>query len=131
MVGLPKTIDNDVIPIRQSLGAWTAAEQGALFARNVIAHASELHDVVQGARLGRPVVIHDDVRVGLDAKLVIRESLTSSLRPAARAYWEIFSHVTENSGIAELPQIKPLAQVPARLSAISALPPLQMGGCGF
>ena len=29
VVGLPKTIDNDVIPIRQSLGAWTAAEQGA------------------------------------------------------------------------------------------------------
>jgi len=37
VVGLPKTIDNDVIPIRQSLGAWTAAEQGARFAENVIA----------------------------------------------------------------------------------------------
>ncbi len=37
VVGLPKTIDNDVIPIKQSLGAWTAAEQGAIFARNVIA----------------------------------------------------------------------------------------------
>ncbi len=37
VVGLPKTIDNDVIPIKQSLGAWTAAQQGALFARNVIA----------------------------------------------------------------------------------------------
>ncbi|MET3804266.1 pyrophosphate--fructose-6-phosphate 1-phosphotransferase [Nakamurella sp. UYEF19] len=36
VVGLPKTIDNDVIPIKQSLGAWTAAEQGAEFARNVI-----------------------------------------------------------------------------------------------
>jgi pyrophosphate--fructose-6-phosphate 1-phosphotransferase len=36
VVGLPKTIDNDVIPIKQSLGAWTAAEQGALFAQNVI-----------------------------------------------------------------------------------------------
>jgi pyrophosphate--fructose-6-phosphate 1-phosphotransferase len=36
VVGLPKTIDNDVIPIRQSLGAWTAAEQGALFARNIL-----------------------------------------------------------------------------------------------
>lgn len=40
VVGLPKTIDNDVIPIKQSLGAWTAAEQGALFARNVIAEHS-------------------------------------------------------------------------------------------
>ncbi|MGI3786523.1 MAG: pyrophosphate--fructose-6-phosphate 1-phosphotransferase [Janthinobacterium lividum] len=37
VVGLPKTIDNDVIPIRQSLGAWTAAEQGARFAENVVA----------------------------------------------------------------------------------------------
>ena len=27
VVGLPKTIDNDVIPIKQALGAWTAAEQ--------------------------------------------------------------------------------------------------------
>ena len=37
VVGLPKTIDNDVIPIQQSLGAWTAAEQGAIYARNIIA----------------------------------------------------------------------------------------------
>ena len=37
VVGLPKTIDNDVIPIKQSLGAWTAAEQGARFAENVLA----------------------------------------------------------------------------------------------
>ncbi len=37
VVGLPKTIDNDVIPIRQSLGAWTAAEQGSIFAQNIVA----------------------------------------------------------------------------------------------
>ena len=37
VVGLPKTIDNDVIPIRQSLGAWTAAEEGAHFFANVVA----------------------------------------------------------------------------------------------
>lgn len=37
VVGLPKTIDNDVVPIRQSLGADTAAEMGARFARNVMA----------------------------------------------------------------------------------------------
>jgi diphosphate-dependent phosphofructokinase len=36
VVGLPKTIDNDVVPIRQSLGAWTAAEQGARFAQNIL-----------------------------------------------------------------------------------------------
>lgn len=36
VVGLPKTIDNDVVPIRQSLGAWTAADEAAAFARNII-----------------------------------------------------------------------------------------------
>jgi len=36
VVGLPKTIDNDVVPIKQSLGAWTAAEQSAQFAQNII-----------------------------------------------------------------------------------------------
>lgn len=35
VVGLPKTVDNDVVPIRQSLGAWTAAEYGAAFFDNV------------------------------------------------------------------------------------------------
>ncbi len=37
VIGLPKTVDNDVFPIRQSLGAWTAAEQGARYYRNVVA----------------------------------------------------------------------------------------------
>ena len=36
VVGLPKTVDNDIVPIRQSLGAVTAAEQGAVFFENVI-----------------------------------------------------------------------------------------------
>ena len=37
VLGLPKTVDNDVFPIKQSLGAFTAAEQGALFFENVVA----------------------------------------------------------------------------------------------
>lgn len=36
VIGLPKTIDNDVFPIRQSLGAYTAAEHGAHYFRNVV-----------------------------------------------------------------------------------------------
>jgi pyrophosphate--fructose-6-phosphate 1-phosphotransferase len=36
VVGLPKTVDNDIVPIRQSLGALTAAEQGALFFENAV-----------------------------------------------------------------------------------------------
>jgi diphosphate-dependent phosphofructokinase len=37
VIGLPKTVDNDVFPIKQSLGAWTAAEQGANYFWNVVA----------------------------------------------------------------------------------------------
>ncbi|GAB6141521.1 pyrophosphate--fructose-6-phosphate 1-phosphotransferase [Methylosoma difficile] len=37
VIGLPKTVDNDVFPIKQSLGAWTAAEQGARYFANVVA----------------------------------------------------------------------------------------------
>ena len=54
VVGLPKTIDNDVVPIRQSLGAWTAAEQGALFARNIIAeHSSNPRMLIIHEVMGR------------------------------------------------------------------------------
>ncbi|HIM86422.1 MAG TPA: pyrophosphate--fructose-6-phosphate 1-phosphotransferase, partial [Candidatus Poseidoniales archaeon] len=35
VVGLPKTVDNDVVPVKQALGAWTAAEQGAIFFENI------------------------------------------------------------------------------------------------
>ncbi|MES2903382.1 MAG: pyrophosphate--fructose-6-phosphate 1-phosphotransferase [Pseudomonadota bacterium] len=54
VVGLPKTIDNDIVPIRQSLGAWTAAEQGALYARNIIAeHSSNSRMLVIHEVMGR------------------------------------------------------------------------------
>ena len=54
VVGLPKTIDNDVVPIKQSLGAWTAAEQGALYARNIIAeHSSNPRMLIFHEVMGR------------------------------------------------------------------------------
>jgi len=40
VVGLPKTVDNDIVPIRQSLGALTAAEQGARFFENIVNEAT-------------------------------------------------------------------------------------------
>jgi pyrophosphate--fructose-6-phosphate 1-phosphotransferase len=40
VVGMPKTVDNDVFPIAQSLGAATAAEQGARFFENVVNESS-------------------------------------------------------------------------------------------
>ena len=36
VVGMPKTVDNDVFPVSQTLGAWTAAEQGAIFFENIV-----------------------------------------------------------------------------------------------
>ena len=36
VVGLPKTVDNDVFPVSQTLGAWTAAEQGSIFFENIV-----------------------------------------------------------------------------------------------
>lgn len=35
VVGLPKTIDNDIVPVAQSLGALTAAEEAAEYAINI------------------------------------------------------------------------------------------------
>ena len=40
VVGLPKTVDNDVYPIKQSLGAYTAAEEGAKYFWRVVKEAS-------------------------------------------------------------------------------------------
>ena len=54
VVGLPKTIDNDVVPIRQSLGAWTAADEGARFAFNVIGeHRSNPRMLIVHECMGR------------------------------------------------------------------------------
>src|SRR5437762_6943000 len=54
VVGLPKTIDNDIVPIKQSLGAWTAVEQGALYARNIIAeHSSNPRMLIVHEVMGR------------------------------------------------------------------------------
>ena len=54
VVGVPKTVDNDIVPIRQSLGAWTAAEQGARFAANIIAeHNSAPRELIVHEIMGR------------------------------------------------------------------------------
>ena len=54
VVGLPKTIDNDVVPIRQSLGAWTAADQGSRYAQNIIAeHSSNPRMLIVHEVMGR------------------------------------------------------------------------------
>ena len=61
VVGLPKTIDNDIIPIRQSLGAWSAAEEGAGFAFNVIGeHRSNPRMLIIHECMGRLKAIMDE-----------------------------------------------------------------------
>ncbi len=50
VVGLPKTIDNDVAPIVQTLGALTAAEHGARFFE---------HFVFEGTANPRSLLIHE------------------------------------------------------------------------
>ncbi|MGO1584212.1 MAG: pyrophosphate--fructose-6-phosphate 1-phosphotransferase [Actinomycetaceae bacterium] len=54
VVGLPKTIDNDIVPVRQSLGAWTAAGEAAEFAANVVGeHRSNPRMLIVHEVMGR------------------------------------------------------------------------------
>ena len=54
VVGLPKTIDNDIAPIERSIGAASAAEAGAQFARHVMAeHSSSPRTIVIHEVMGR------------------------------------------------------------------------------
>jgi pyrophosphate--fructose-6-phosphate 1-phosphotransferase len=54
VVGLPKTIDNDVVPVKQSMGAWSAAENAAWFAINIIGeHTSNPRMLVIHEVMGR------------------------------------------------------------------------------
>lgn len=81
VVGLPKTIDNDVFPIRQSLGAWTAAEEGARFFANVVNEQSAnprmliIHEVMgrncgwltaETARVYRKLLAHTEFVPGFN-----------------------------------------------------------------
>jgi pyrophosphate--fructose-6-phosphate 1-phosphotransferase len=54
VVGLPKTIDNDIFPVRQSMGALTAAEQGAIFFENLVnEHSSAPRTLLVHEVMGR------------------------------------------------------------------------------
>jgi pyrophosphate--fructose-6-phosphate 1-phosphotransferase len=54
VVGLPKTIDNDIFPIAQSLGAYTAAEEGAHHFSNIVSeHSSNPKMLIVHEVMGR------------------------------------------------------------------------------
>ena len=86
VVGLPKTIDNDVYPLSQTLGASTAAEQSALFFNNI---------VNENTTSSRQFIIHEvmgrncgwltakaayDYRKGLQSKSFLDDLLVSKKR---------------------------------------------------
>ena len=87
VVGLPKTVDNDIVPIRQSLGALTAAEQGAIFFENVVneatrqpAHAADPRG--DGAQLRLADRRH---RARLERARLAQARLPAGVQPRARA----------------------------------------------
>lgn len=54
VVGLPKTIDNDIVPVAQSLGAQTAAVEASRFAQNVLSeHGSNPRMLIVHEVMGR------------------------------------------------------------------------------
>lgn len=54
VVGLPKTIDNDIYPIKQSLGAWSAAQEGSEYAQNIIGeHNASPRELIIHEIMGR------------------------------------------------------------------------------
>ena len=54
VVGLPKTVDNDVVPVKQTLGAWTEAEQGAIFFENIAnENTTSRHQLIVHEVMGR------------------------------------------------------------------------------
>jgi pyrophosphate--fructose-6-phosphate 1-phosphotransferase len=54
VVGLPKTVDNDIVPIHQTLGAATAAKQGARFFENIVnEHSASPRTMIVHEIMGR------------------------------------------------------------------------------
>lgn len=54
VLALPKTIDNDIVPVARSMGSATAAEYGSRFAQNVIAeHSASPRSIVIHEVMGR------------------------------------------------------------------------------
>ena len=93
VVGLPKTIDNDVYPIAQTLGAVTAAEQSARFFQNISN---------ENTTSGRQLIIHEvmgrncgwltgraayDFKKGLEAWSWLPEGLLRQARWEIDAVW--------------------------------------------
>jgi len=93
VVGLPKTVDNDVVPVTQTLGAWTAAEQGAVFFENVAnenttsARQLIIHEVM-GRHCGwLTAATADEYRKRLDGRRWLPELNLTRERWEVHALW--------------------------------------------
>lgn len=96
VVGLPKTIDNDIVPVRQSLGAVTAAEQGAIFFENV---------VNERTTAPRTLVIHEIMgrHSGWLAAATARTYRQRLARPEALSHFDVVQKDIDALYIPELP----------------------------
>ena len=89
VVGLPKTIDNDVIPIRQSMGAYTAAEEGARYFRNVVAeHSANPRMLIVHEVMGRHCGWLTAATAEAYQALLAQESFVDGLA-SEKARWEV------------------------------------------
>lgn len=93
VVGLPKTVDNDVFPIHQTLGAWTAAEEGARFFGNIVnenttsARQLIIHEVM-GRNCGwLTAATADEYRKTLKGRKFLPEVLLEKERWDVHAVW--------------------------------------------
>mmetsp|Transcript_27177 Transcript_27177/g.59822 ORF Transcript_27177/g.59822 Transcript_27177/m.59822 type:complete len:424 (+) Transcript_27177:144-1415(+) len=90
VIGMPKTIDNDVVPIAQTFGADTAAEQGAIFFQNVVNESTAnprmliLHEV-----MGRDCGYLTAKTAQYYRDLLAKQNLASPLFPSNRSSRDI------------------------------------------
>jgi pyrophosphate--fructose-6-phosphate 1-phosphotransferase len=90
VIGMPKTIDNDVIPIAQTFGADTAARQGAIFFENIVNESTAnprmlvLHEV-----MGRDCGFLTAKTAQYYREILVKQDLASSIFPSNQASRDI------------------------------------------
>lgn len=90
VIGMPKTIDNDVIPIKQTFGADTAARRGADFFANIVSESTAnprmliLHEV-----MGRDCGFLTAKTAQYYREILAKQKFASGLFPSNRASRDI------------------------------------------
>lgn len=90
VIGMPKTIDNDVVPIAQTFGADTAARQGAIFFENIVNESTAnprmlvLHEV-----MGRDCGFLTAKTAQYYREILMKQDLASPIFPSDQASRDI------------------------------------------